>query len=248
MALGRMTSRGIGAISLGMGLWSGCHHEPVQPTAPTPMPVGPAAPTVSMAGRVVDRISGQPIQGVRMSVLPRAASSEPSWFWILYYAPQLSDADGRYTVSGIPANFEFFWAVAWNTGSRAQQCATLVAPDDTGSISDVALTSRETLAASNSRFPPNVLGTRTISGEVFQVLGTGRQPLEGAWIGWDTGQRVDDQAVFAAFTFTDESGHYLVCGLPQTQLSLAVHDRNLRRDLRKDVGAGVDTVIDIELK
>jgi hypothetical protein len=212
------------------------------------MRIGPAAPTVTMAGRVVDRISGQPIKGVRMSVLPRSASSEPSWFWILYYAPQLSDADGHYTVSGIPANFESFWAVAWNTGSSAQQCATLVAPDGTGSTPDVALTTRETLAASNSRFPPHAPGTRTISGEVFQTLETGRQPIEGAWIGWDTGQRVDDQAVFAAFTFTDESGHYLLCGLPQTQLSLAVPDSNFRRDLRKHVGGGVDTVIDIDLK
>ena len=120
--------------------------------------------------------------------------------------------------------------------------------DGTGSMPDVALTSRESLAASNSRVPPHVPGTRTISGEVFQMLETGRHPLEGAWIGWDTGQRVNDQAVFAAFTFTDERGHYLLCGLPQTQLSLDVDDRNLRRHLRKDVGAGVDTVIDIELK
>jgi hypothetical protein len=209
---------------------------------------GAVALTVTIAGRVVDRLSGQPIQRVGMSVLPQTANSEPSWFWNLYYAPQLSDGDGRYTVSGIPGNVASLWAVAWNIGSRAQQCATPVTPDGTGLTADVALTSRETLAASNSGLPTRVPGTRTVSGEVFQMLETGCRPIEGTWIGWDTGQRVNDQAVFAAFTFTDESGHYLLCGLPETPLSLAAYDRNLRRNMRKDVAAGLDTVIDMELK
>jgi hypothetical protein len=59
---------------------------------------------------------------------------------------------------------------------------------------------------------------------------------------------VNDQAFFAAFTFTDESGHFLLCGLPQTPLSLVVYDANRKRNARKDIGAGSNTVIDIELK
>ena len=49
---------------------------------------------------------------------------------------------------------------------------------------DVTLTSLQNLAAGNSLRPPHVPGTRTISGVVFEVTAAGRQPIEGASVGF----------------------------------------------------------------
>lgn len=213
---------------------------PTAPTAPT-MSITQAMPTVTVTGRILERVSGQPIQGVQVSVLPRTG------YWTLFYPLALSDAAGRYTISGIPADFQSFWVMASATGYPAQQCATVATVYGAEATQDVTLTSRDNIAVGNSSLPPRIPGTRTISGVVSDVTEAGRQPIEGVWVYFDTGDRVNDQAVFAAWTFTDGSGRYLLCGLPETQLSLHVYHSNFRRGVRQNVEAGSDTVLAIGL-
>ena len=166
----------------------------------------------------------------------------------LFDSSALSDAAGRYTISGIPTEFQSFWVMASATGYPAQQCATVATVYGAEATQDVTLTLRDNIAVGNPSQPPHVPGTRTISGVVSEVTEAGRQPVEGAWVGFNTGDSVNDQAVFAAWTFTDGSGRYLLCGLPETQLSLQVFDSNFRRGVRQNVEAGSDTVLAIGLR
>jgi hypothetical protein len=219
-------------------------NRPSAPTGPTepPSPPAPAVPTVSVTGRVLDRVSGQPIPGVQVSALPRTG------YWTLFNTLRVTDAAGRYTISGIPADFRSFWVMASTTLYPVQQCATVASVDGADGTQDVTLTSRDDLTAGNSRVALHTPGTRIISGVVSEITELGRQPVEGVWLGFETGNTVNDQPVIGAWTFTDGRGGYLLCGLPETQLSLALYESRLRRSVRQNVEAGSDTVLDIELK
>ena len=125
-----------------------------------------------------------------------------------------------------------------------QQCATTVTLNADAS-QDVTLTSRENLVDGNSHQPPRMPGTRTISGVVFEVTETGRQPIADASVGWE-----GDMDLIVAQTLTDTSGRYLLCGLPETRLnSLFAWKTGYSGDgLYRIVEAGSDTMLDIELK
>ena len=131
-------------------------------------------------------------------------------------------------------------------GKYAQQCLTTVTLNADAN-QDVTLTSLQNLAAGNSLRPPHVPGTRTISGVVFEITAAGRQPIEGAWVGFTVDPSGD---ITGAETFSDASGRYLLCGLPETRLTslFAVKNGYSRDDLWKSVDAGSDTTLDIELK
>src|SRR4030095_6396089 len=85
---------------------------PVAPTAPT----APAVPTVTLSGLVVERFSGQPIQGVGVGLSPHPTNRIPGWppGGGLQRTP--SDSGGRYTIRGIPAGFGFFYVLASYAG------------------------------------------------------------------------------------------------------------------------------------
>ena len=85
--------------------------------------------------------------------------------------------------------------------------------------------------------PPRGPGTRTVSGVVFEVTETGRQPVAGASVGWE-----GDMDLVVAHTLTDTSGRYLLCGLPETRLdSLFALKTGYSRDgLYRIVEAGSD--------
>jgi hypothetical protein len=131
-------------------------------------------------------------------------------------------------------------------GKYAQQCLTTVTLH-TDANHDVTLTSLQNLAAANSMRPPHVPGTRTISGIVFEITPAGRQPIAGAWVGFTVDLSGD---IAGAESFSDATGRYLLCGLPETRLTslFAVKDGYSRDNLWKSVDAGSDTTLDIELK
>ena len=52
----------------------------IVPTAPT-VPQAPAVPTVTLSGTVVERFSGQPIQGALVGLWPRTYPANRSWNW-----------------------------------------------------------------------------------------------------------------------------------------------------------------------
>jgi hypothetical protein len=127
---------------------------------------------------------------------------------------------------GIPAGFGSFIVTTWYAeGKYVQQCATTVTLNADAN-QDVTLTSLQNLASGNSLRPPPVPGTRTISGVVFEVTAAGRQPIEGATVGFE-----GNNDITSAWTFTDASGRYLLCGLPRRPTDWAVcgEKRLLRR-------------------
>jgi hypothetical protein len=108
---------------------------------------------------------------------------------------------------------------------------------------DVTLTSRENLAAGNSIVPPRVPGTRTISGVVFEVTETGRRPVENMSVGWEA-----DMDWVAAWTFTDARGRYLLCGLPETRLTLFAATTTYPNLVSYiTIEAGSDALLDIKV-
>jgi hypothetical protein len=217
------------------------------PTGPTTPTTPPAVPTVTLSGTVVERISGQPIQGVRVDLFPRTYPSRPH-SWPPGYRSTPSDSAGRYTTTGIPADFGSFFVLPVYVpyGTYTQQCLTTVTLYSDAN-QDITLTSPQNRAAGNSLRPPHVPGTRTISGIVFEVTEVGRQPIEGAWVGFTVDPSGD---VTGAETLSDASGRYLLCGLPETRLTslLALKSGYSREDLWRIVDAGSDTTLDIELK
>ncbi len=83
--------------------------------------------------------------------------------------------------------------------------------------------------------------TRTISGFVFRNTGDGRQPLANGFVdfepGWD---------FLAAWTRTDSSGHYLLCGLPTSEIYLGAWVPTFNGTY-VTVNPGADAVVDIDL-
>jgi hypothetical protein len=132
-------------------------------------------------------------------------------------------------------------------GYPVQQCAAVATVDGADAVQDVVLTSRENLTFSSSYVPLGAPATRTISGVVFEVVDDGERAIEGVWVGWDTGETVNDQQVVAAWTFTDANGRYLLCGLPETPLTLTAYEANFRQPVRTHVAVGSDALFDIEL-
>jgi hypothetical protein len=219
---------------------------PGAPTEPT-SPATPAVPTVTLSGTIVERFSGQPIQGVAVGLSPHPTNRIPGWPPGSGLQRTPSDSGGRYTIRGIPAGFGFFYVLAsYAGGTYLQQCLTTVMMLNSDANQDVTLTSLQNLAAGNSLRPPHVPGTRTISGIVFEVTAAGRQPIEGAYVGF----MLVGPDIVGAETFSDATGGYLLCGLPETRLIslFAMKNGYSRDDLWKSVDAGSDTILDIELK
>jgi hypothetical protein len=219
--------------------------RPGAPSAPT-APTAPAVPTVTLSGLVVERFSGQPIQGVEVGLSPHPTTRIPSWPPSGGLQRTPSDSAGRYTIKGIPAGFGFFYVLASYAGGRyLQQCLTTLRLNSDAN-QDITLTSLQNLAAGNSLRPPHVPGTRTISGIVFEVTAAGRQPLEGAYVGF----MLVGPDIVGAETLSDATGGYLLCGLPETRLTslFAMKNGYSRDDFLKSVDAGSDTTLDIELK
>jgi hypothetical protein len=80
---------------------------------------------------------------------------------------------------------------------------------------------------------------------VFEVTAAGRHPIEGASVGYE-----GNNDITSAWTFTDASGRYLLCGLPEGRLTslFAVKNGYSRDSPYRTVEAGTDTMLDIELK
>jgi hypothetical protein len=220
---------------------------PRTPTAPTDA-TAPGVPTVTLSGTIVER-SGQPIQGVAVALYPQTFPNRHGWSWPpgSGYQSTPSDSGGRYTTTGIPNDFGSFYVLpSYASGTYVQQCLTTVRLYSDAN-QDVTLTSLRNLAAGNSQRPPPAPGTRTISGIVFENTAAGRQPIEGAWVGFTVDLAGD---VAGAETLSDASGRYLLCGLPETRLTslFAVKNGHSRDGLWISVDAGSDTTLDIELK
>lgn len=126
----------------------------------------------------------------------------------------LSDSGGRYSVAGLPV-----WGVsAWlSTSSResgyVQPCAAAPILMSSDTTTDFQLVSVADAAAGVATALVTSSESRAISGTVFEPTPNGRHPVQGAWVGWDADN-------VRADTRSDAVGHYALCGLPNTRVSL----------------------------
>jgi hypothetical protein len=218
---------------------------PTRPPPASPAPMPPAVPTVTLSGTVVERVSGQPLEGMVVEVWPRTFPTDRRAGWFRRSSGR-SDASGHYRIPGIEADFGSFWVSTWSGDRKyVQPCATTVTLNADAN-QDVTVTSRDNLAIANSLPLPAVPGTRTISGVVFEVTEAGRQPVAEVMVGFE-----GFMDFVSAWTFTDASGRYVLCGLPETSLMLfsAIKSSSPYPNQLSytTVEAGSDTTLDIEL-
>ena len=206
-----------------------------EPSATVAMPVAPAPvtfpyPNFTLGGTVTDSTLGRPIPSVQVRVHDHPAGMRAT----------PSDAAGRYETQGLPISAALNWAQGAVQG-YVQQCAVPVVMDGSVTTLNIQLTRETNLSQTSPPYAPPS-GTRIITGRVFANIDGIRTPVVGAGVSY-----VLELDYLAAWTTTDASGRFLLCGLPTTQLELSASTTpsNVRY---ATVQSGTDTTVDIELK
>jgi Carboxypeptidase regulatory-like domain len=210
--------------------------QPVAPTAPT-APKAPTGPTFALSGVITDRMSARPIPGVQVAIWPEPAPTTGSG-WSPGFG--VTDATGHYKISNWPDWTGTAWVQASKDGYMQQCVATATIQSDTSL--DIALTPISNLAVEKSPATTGAVGSRTVSGIVFEVTPDGRRPVENASVGWE---HFLDFVV--AETRSDSAGRYLLCGLPEGRI-VGLFAQKPPDTVYVSVDPGTDTVIDMEVK
>ena len=181
---------------------------PASPVAPA-APAAPTVPTLTLSGTVSE--DGHPIANARVDVSGEQSCSSGCTTRQFNAGSETTDAAGRYSIviRRPEEKTAAVWAVAHQNG-YVQQCVASATMQADASL-DLRLTSIANLSAARPQSGP---GSRTISGAVFEATSTGRQPVEGASVGWEG---LFDTVV--AVTRSDAEGRYLLCGLPLGRIS-----------------------------
>jgi len=168
-------------------------------SGPKALPPVPSAPTVTnTAPTNAATISGVVVEGTR----PLAGAQVDNGYGPGAWAT--TDVDGAFQLILSRSVEPHNWVRAGKDG-YAQPCAV---PINGASVS-VELVSR-TAVRGDPLLSPN--GFRTVSGVVLQSTNTGPRPVAGAWVDFEpTLEPLDDWP--AAYTFTDASGRFSLCGL-----------------------------------
>jgi Carboxypeptidase regulatory-like domain len=205
--------------------------NPVGPAAPTPSTV----PTLTLSGVVAE--DGHPIENANVGVSGLQACSSGCSFRQFHAGSGMTDAAGRYRI--IITRPEDATATVWAMTRKdgyAQQCVATTTMQADASL-DLRLTSIANLSAAR---PLSAPGSRTVSGVVFEDTATGKQPVEGASVGWEG---LSDTTL--AETRSDAAGRYLLCGLPLGRTSLFAVKQGYSSVSVAPVEAGTDAVVDI---
>jgi hypothetical protein len=209
---------------------------PTNPVAPT-TPAAPTVPTtVTLSGVVTE--DGRPIANARVEISTLQACTPPARCTTQSYAgAATTDASGRYTLARIPEGATA-WAIARREG-YVQQCAANVVAMHADANLDLKLTSTANLSTAHPISDP---GLRTVSGAVVEATPTGKQLVQGAWVGWEA---LLDTVV--AETTSDAAGRYLLCGLPRERISgLFAYKQGYAVDY-VSVQPGGDAIVEIEV-
>jgi hypothetical protein len=182
----------------------------------------------------------RPLDGVSVSAWIQQATFGYSYMWA--NGGLKTDAAGRYRLSGLAGGATARVQV-WKDGYVQQCAAPMVTLNGDININvDVQLVSRANLSASSASLPPPAAGTRSVSGVIFEMTAAGRQPIADAFVDFEP---VMDFP--AAITYSDASGRYLLCGLPDGQ-AVDIGAGSNRRVAYVSVPPGQSTGVDIELK
>src|SRR5688572_16407894 len=201
------------------------------PTAPTP--AAPTFPTVTLTGTVIERASGAPASGASVGV----GSAQGSAPWTGSPGSARADGEGRYQLK-VREDPGPAYVKAWKAG-YVQQCAVSVTLQMDVNV-DLTITPFADVVTNGLPTAPNL---RHISGVVYELTDSGRQPLANAWVGWDA---LLDAVV--AETRTDAQGRYRLCGMPMGKIDGLFAARvNSNRPVYLSVSSGADAVVDFEL-
>jgi len=201
---------------------------PASPLAPT-TGVVTTAPRLTVSGVVSE--DGIPIANARVVVQFSCGGNCATG------SEGLTDVAGRYTIGirDLPGAADV-WATARKDG-YVQRCVATTTALHANTSLDVKLTS-----IANSVAPLVGAGFSTISGTVFEASPT-RRPVEGAYVTLSGGSYVYDEF---AYTITDTSGRYLICGLPQERTYLTATKAGYKSS-NASAAAGMDALVDIEI-
>ena len=187
----------------------------------------PTPPTYTLQGVVFDAYTG-PV--AKASVFARIGAGES------YSASVEADSSGRFLLMNIPEGKLILWS-SGRTQEFVQPCALAV--DMRGdAVQDIETVSAETL---NSLAPPRPLSVRppVVTGTVYEVTATGRQPLAGASV------TLTEFFYMRANTRTDLNGRYFICDVPAKNVQLSVSKAGY---VDKSVGFDASTsTVDIEV-
>jgi hypothetical protein len=237
-----------------------CGSSPTIPTTPqtptknpTPSP-GPLCPTIG--GFTTECPAGPyTISGVVQEVMPQSARPVPgvdvnAWidlgnggysYWAFHSRPQ-TDAMGRYSLQSVSEGARVWVQV--ETPGLVQECAVAAVPVHADQTVDVQLVSTANLSASRTFLPPPALGYRFVSGTVFKATETGTRPVAGASVHYvSPALEILGDDFWLAETFSDAEGHYLLCGLPDTE-SVLIIASDASGEVTVSVPPGVSTGVD----
>lgn len=166
---------------------------------PDRCPPFPTGGSNTISGTVMERTASglQPVAGAWV------------WAWVQYLNGNgyvaghvETNAQGTYSFPGLPNALIVMDA---RSTSYDQPCATIVELRDTVATANLEVVSSDKPIAQVSPSPPAVTGV------VYEVTGSGRQPLAGAKVFFEFLFEI-----VAAVTTTDENGRYSLCRLPTT--------------------------------
>jgi len=175
--------------------------------APSPGPPPIQSGPYSVSGTLTE--DARPIGGANVSAWINQGSSGYSYMWA--HGPLLTDAAGRYRLTGLPAGVGV-WLQVWKAG-YVQQCAAQQVTLQGDTTIDALLVSKENITASEPRSAPQ--GMRVLSGPIVEMTAGGKQPVTGAFVDFEP---IMDFP--AAITYSDQAGRFALCGLPQSTLDI----------------------------
>jgi hypothetical protein len=185
---------------------------PVTPAAPTPTPPsGGPTPMIgsnTITGVVVETSSQGPLAGVSVNAWVQESRLGYSYMWA--HGPVTTDAAGVFRLSSLATGTTVRLQV-WKDG-YVQQCAAPLVTVTSDLRQDVQLVSRANVPVSPQAIAPPAPGFRSVSGMIVEITAAGQQPVAGVFVDFEP---LEDFP--AAVTYSDTSGRYLLCGLPDNQ-------------------------------
>jgi hypothetical protein len=191
-------------------LGSACQNSPDRVSTPfVPSPAVQSPAFVTLSGTVTDGTSGTPIAAARVT-LPDSYSFRSTF-------GSTTDEKGHYQISGVPDGLQY-WVIASATGYLQPCAAQLMMRGDT--TVNLQLVPAAALSASSHSGLSRIPGTRNAAGFVYRMAADGRHPVPGVFVGFNALADIGLSPLEVSRTITDSTGHYALCGLPTTEVSL----------------------------
>jgi hypothetical protein len=195
----------------------------------------PTLGTYAVEARVFDPYSG-PIVGAPVNLWVQTGTSGYSYWWA--HHPLYTDDAGRFSAPHLPDSQVTIHAFK---PSFVQPCAVILDVHENVSV-DIEMMSESTLTSLD---PPRPQAARdpTLTGTIFEMTDSGRQPIAGAGL-WAAHELEIDYAD----TKSDLQGRYFFCNVPPRTSELWAYKSGFTTVTIWGIDTSQSTVLDIELK